>query len=138
MLKKHEILYGDNCFILLRLEVISNQHLPLNTKRPLVKISVALLLLVAFMLPVTMQLFHSLEGHGHEICKSKNTHLHQASQNCAVCDFHYVPFQYAIADFFPSESLVIPSQHQVYFVPRQFNSLISSNTRLRGPPQILI
>jgi len=109
----------------------------LDTKKQLVKISVALLLLSAFVLPVTMQFFHTIEGHGHEICKSKDKHLHQASQDCAVCHFHYVPFQYTIAEYSFSIALVIPTKHQVFFAPQQFSSPLTSNTRLRGPPQIL-
>ena len=101
------------------------------------KTTLVVVLLSAFMLPVTMQFFHVFEGHQHEICTSTDTHLHQDSPDCGVCHFHFAPYQYDIIDYACAIVPIVPTKHQTHFYSQQFSSPLFLNIRLRAPPQIL-
>lgn len=97
----------------------------------------AFLLLSAFMLPVTMQFFHLFDGHEHEVCKIQDTHIHQDNPDCAVCHFHFAPFQYDAVVYFQNIDPVVPIKYVGYYSSRQFSSPLQTNTQLRAPPQLL-
>ncbi|MGB6153827.1 MAG: hypothetical protein WBG48_17725 [Pricia sp.] len=109
----------------------------MKKKKQILKATLALMLLSAFMLPVSMQFFHVFEGHQHEICTATDTHLHQDSPDCGVCDFHFAPLQYDIAPYADAVEPVVPTKHQSRYDPRQFSSPLFLNIRLRAPPYIL-
>lgn len=119
------------------LSLFQTKGLNLNARKQIVKTIVALMLLSAFMLPVTMQFFHVFEGHGHEVCKIQDTHLHQDNPDCAVCHFHFAPFQYNVTAYSHAIDPAVLMQYEGYFSPQTFSSPLQTNTRLRAPPQVL-
>ena len=95
---------------------------------------VALLLFAALMLPTAVQFFHVFEGHEHNTCSEKTTHIHKSITNCDICDFHLVSFNYNITKYPNLLVPKIPVGVDVKFTSLLFHSFKTTNTQLRAPP----
>ncbi len=98
----------------------------------------SLLLFSILMFPNAVQFSHAFEAHEHTPCTEKSTHIHQTIPNCDICDFHFVPFTYAIQvdpEFFTPN---VPEKVEKHFSPVRYNPLKKTNTRLRAPPYFLV
>jgi len=94
-------------------------------------------LLVALMLPLSIQLSHSYEKHEHTVCSDETTvHFHEADQDCSAFHFNLQTFNFEITsdieiiEVFNNKAVDI----QFKFV---LHSTIINLPQLRGPPSIL-
>lgn len=92
------------------------------------------LLLVALILPATLQIIHHLKHQKHPVCKFQGQlHLHQTDVDCELCDFHFNLTVYSV--FEQSNDKTIPTKQQQKL---DFNFLWrktqQSSKQLRAPP----
>lgn len=104
-------------------------------KKQLGKITVALLLFAAFMLPTAIQFFHLFEDHHeHVACKEISTHIHQDEPDCQIYNFHVASFNYDIVAYPSLSQPIIPVKITNDFSSLQLHSFNITNTQLRAPP----
>lgn len=99
---------------------------------------IALLGLLVFLLPTTVQLLHTFENHKHIVCTSKiEHHAHkQEDTNCKICEF-------TLSSFIISEFLSLSEIEVVITnVYPNFYHFLSSYKKLhfllRAPPLVCI
>lgn len=106
----------------------------MNYRKQIGKTLSALLLLVALMLPTSVQLIHMLEGHEEISCNDETAHIHKTIIECEVCSFYLASFNHENAEF-PDLLLSIQIQKtEVNFTSLLPHSFPLTNTQLRGPP----
>ena len=106
----------------------------MDSRKQIGKNIVALLLFVALMLPTAVQFFHVFEGHEHNTCSEKTTHIHKSITKCDICDYHLASFNYDIAKYPDLLLPKIPVKIEADFTSLQFHSFQITNTQLRAPP----
>lgn len=106
----------------------------MKNKKQIGKRIVALVLLVALMLPITTMFFHVFENHEHFTCIEKTEHVHELPTKCDICYFYVESPDYDVAKFSDLLVLKAPVKVDLNFAPLQFHSLRITNNRLRGPP----
>jgi ABC-type sugar transport system permease subunit len=97
-------------------------------------------LLLFMMSPLVIQFVHSFENHKHTTCKdqkNQNTHIHQKSLDCHICDFHFFSFTYDISSYPEFVKATITLKVAKKFTTQFINSFNNNNTLLRGPPNFL-
>ena len=99
--------------------------------------TIALLLVIALLLPVSVKLAHAFEGHIHEVCTSKDAkHIHQIDHDCEFFKFkhnNHLSFDtqnYSIAKI-PSPKRDVPAYYQFLSTYQKLHF------KLRGPPQLI-
>ena len=104
-------------------------------KLPIATFILSLFLSLAILLPTLLQIGHIFEEHKHVSCKEVKTHLHEASVDCSLCDFHFSTFDYK-----PLTALDFSTIDFIYSIEAVYNaSELNSLPRhyyLRGPPII--
>ncbi len=106
----------------------------MNCRKQIGKTLSALLLLVALMLPTSVQFIHMLEGHEEISCNEETAHIHETIIECEVCSFYLASFNYKNAEH---PDLLLPIQIQkeeLNFTSLLPHSFTITNTQLRGPP----
>ncbi|WP_165748139.1 hypothetical protein [Cellulophaga sp. Z1A5H] len=100
----------------------------------------AVFLLLFMMLPLAIQFVHSFENHEHTTCKdqdNQNTHIHQKSLDCHICDFHFFSFTYDLSSYPELVKTTFSLKVTNSFTTQFINSFNNNNTFLRGPPSFL-
>jgi hypothetical protein len=96
---------------------------------------IALVLLLAVLLPSVVKMGHVFESHKHDVCKGEKTaHVHEIDSDCEFYDFHL-----------NSDFQLVSHRIQFETLAYNFNTTIShycyknendtSGISLRGPPQ---
>tara|TARA_R110002020_G_scaffold2415_6_gene11236 strand:- start:1163 stop:1561 length:399 start_codon:yes stop_codon:yes gene_type:complete len=98
----------------------------------------AILLAMALLLPASIQLAHSLEGHHHKLCSEQATHLHKTEVKCPICNFHIASFDYKIPEDLAILVIHIPSEATQDMPSLLLHSISQNNKQLRAPPYILV
>ncbi len=100
--------------------------------------SLALILVVTVLLPVTVKAMHVFENHKHDVCTEKTSdhHLHQIDLDC---EFYKIKLNNSLSfSVFSYTLLEVKNNHKPILSQYQF---ISSYQRLgivlRGPPQFV-
>jgi len=107
----------------------------MNTTKQIGKKIVALVLFIAFMLPIAIQFFHMFDdNHEHITCTEQKTHIHKSITKCEVCSFHLVSINYDIAKYPDLLLPKIPVKNQTNFDSLWLNSFKVTNKQLRAPP----
>lgn len=107
----------------------NNQHI-LNT-------CIAVLLLIAVVLPTAVKFAHIFEDHKHEVCTNlTDTHYHEVEIDCEIYKFKLsTVFSF---ETYASELIVIDNNHSItgsqYQFVSEFQRLPFS---LRGPPSLI-
>lgn len=99
----------------------------------------AILLILAILMPSAVKLTHSFNHHKHEVCDNDNTHKIHFHESDLDCDFY--KFKLTKIQFFKLNEYQTKKQTD-YFKPnsKYFTSLNNHQqlTRfLRGPPQLM-
>ncbi|MEX0273317.1 MAG: hypothetical protein AB3N16_02955 [Flavobacteriaceae bacterium] len=132
----HEPLGLENYFVLLVAANINGYLMEFGKRTG--QVAASLILLVVLLLPMAVQCFHTLEGHGHVPCDENSVHFHEKADDCHICDFHFAPFTYDIAEFPEWASPEIPTGIEKHFYFLQLSSFLEDNTRLRAPPSFWV
>lgn len=98
------------------------------------KILFALLLLIALMLPTSVQFIHSLENHEEIVCNDQTSHVHQSIVKCEICSFYLASFNHSSTDFPELLPPIILQKTDVNFASLLPHSFTITNTQLRAPP----
>jgi hypothetical protein len=99
--------------------------------------SIAMVLLIAIVLPSVVKFTHVFENHKHELCSNpSDTHYHEIEIDCEFYKFK-LNTVYAIKTL-ASDVLIIENNHKIkasqYFYVSDFQRLPFS---LRGPPNLI-
>ena len=95
---------------------------------------VAVLLLLAILLPSAIQFSHMIEGHEGVGCNDQSTHIHKTEKTCEICAFQLTSLSYDIIKYPDLLLTQISVVVNTIFTPLQFHSSILTNKRLRAPP----
>lgn len=106
----------------------------MNYKKQIGKSISALLLLVALMLPTSVQFIHSLEDHEEITCSDETSHIHKTIIKCEVCSFYLASFNHQNAEHPDLLLPIILQKTDVNFASLLPHSFTITNTQLRGPP----
>jgi len=98
------------------------------------KAIVALMLLTAFFSPIIAQFAHIFKKHEHVVCNGKDTHFHQKTPDCAICHFHFAPFEYQVTESYHLLPPTISTNVEKHFTSLSLRSFQKTNTQLRAPP----
>lgn len=107
----------------------------MNHRKHFVKNSIALMLFVAFMLPITIQFIHVFDGHEHVTCTEKVSHVHQSTSNSDLCDYQLITYNYISLKKIdvPVSEIYVKTIENLSSL--QFHSFNTTNTQLRAPPR---
>lgn len=109
----------------------------LNTNKPhIIQRSLALLVLVAFLLPVLINFAHATDNHHHfDTCTEFDTHVHESKLDCYQDDLQMVDVGfYAFAKAYSFPSLIFTQTK--FFLPTSSYTQIAIHISDRGPPSI--
>jgi hypothetical protein len=106
----------------------------MDYKKQIGKSISALLLLVALMLPTSIQFIHMLEDHEEVVCTDQTPHIHKTIIKCEVCSFYLASFNYENAEHPDLLLPIILQKTEVNFTSLLPHSFTITNTQLRGPP----
>ena len=95
---------------------------------------VAVLLLLAVMLPSAIQFVHMIEGHEGIACNDQSTHIHKSEKVCEVCAFNLTSLSYAIVKYPDLLLIQISVKVSTNYTPTQLYFSTLTNKQLRGPP----
>ena len=104
------------------------------TKSNITRLFCSSLLMLALLLPASIQIIHSFENHDHPICKFQGKlHLHESAIDCELCDFNFSLTVYSFQDY---EDNILIAANRKQITHYRF---LSCNTKLhfkqlRGPP----
>lgn len=102
-------------------------------KSKISSILVAPLLVLALLLPASVQLAHAFEGHEHKSCDELKVHLHENEIDCSLCDFQLVSYNYVTFSNDVAQIINIPTSPGFVYHEAAYKS--TSNYRAhRGPP----
>lgn len=108
-----------------------------QTKLNIVIKSIALVLLIAIMLPTAVKFAHVFENHKHEVCTNpSDSHFHEIEVDCEFYKFNLntvFALKTNILKFFTPQTHFKISTSQYYFIS-DFQRLPFS---LRGPPVLI-
>tara|TARA_R110000823_G_scaffold200958_1_gene331919 strand:+ start:26359 stop:26643 length:285 start_codon:yes stop_codon:yes gene_type:complete len=90
--------------------------------------------MVVFLLPITVQFLHSLEGHEETVCTDTSTHIHEDSPECQICHFNIASFNYDTESYPELEVLPPPFKVENNFSPLPLQSNKKNYFQLRAPP----
>tara|TARA_Y100000589_G_C27015581_1_gene572657 strand:+ start:510 stop:851 length:342 start_codon:yes stop_codon:yes gene_type:complete len=100
---------------------------------------IALVLMLAVLLPSAVKLSHVFTHHKHEVCKNDsndNTHFHELDVDCEFYKFKLAQqfyYKQKIVELFSTEDNFKITESQYEFISK-FQKL---QTSLRGPPQLI-
>lgn len=103
-------------------------------KNQLGKTSASVLLLLALILPTSIQFSHMIEGHENDTCNVQISHIHKSEKNCETCDFQLTSISYDIGEYPDLLLTQISVKLSTDFTPLQFHYPTLTNTQLRAPP----
>lgn len=95
----------------------------------------AIVLLVALLLPTTVQLLHSLENHKHTACGEVTTHLHERTIDCSIGSFHFSTFTFEPLPNLPQLVSETFSNNKIGYFSSEIIGF-QNTIFLRGPPAI--
>jgi len=95
---------------------------------------VAVLFLLAIILPSAIQFSHMMEGHEGIACNDQSNHIHKSEKSCETCAFKLTSLSYAIVKYPDLLSAQISVRVSTSFTPIQFNRSTFTNKQLRAPP----
>jgi hypothetical protein len=106
----------------------------MNLREQVGKSLATLLLLVVFMLPMSIQFLHTLEGHEHVTCSEQKTHIHESINKCEVCSFHFTSLNFSVLEY--SDTVIHKNIHKSEnnYISLRFHSFQLTNKQLRAPP----
>lgn len=106
----------------------------MNCKKQFSKITTALLLFMALMLPTAIQFIHMCEGHEHNAFTEKQADVHKLEKECEICSFDFTAFDEYKTEYPDLLLPKIPVKTEIDFFSLQLHSFTITNTQLRAPP----
>ncbi|UAB80750.1 hypothetical protein INR76_11610 [Marixanthomonas sp. SCSIO 43207] len=92
------------------------------------------LLVAVFLLPVTVQFLHSLEGHEKTVCSDSTTHIHEDVPECQICHFTVTTFNYDVISYPDFKTAPIALKIKNETTSSLFHAFTNTNYQLRAPP----
>tara|TARA_B100000768_G_C11258771_1_gene367732 strand:- start:103 stop:432 length:330 start_codon:yes stop_codon:yes gene_type:complete len=94
----------------------------------------AILLLLAIILPASVQFSHMIEGHEGIACNDQSTHIHKTEKTCEICAFQLTSLSYDIIKYPDLLLTQISVVVNTIFTPLKFHNSTLTNKQLRAPP----
>lgn len=98
----------------------------------------SVLVVLLLMLPVGLQLLHTLEDHEHTVCDSEDTqHIHKQELDCSI---YHVKLRTESPDLNNSISIIIETEKNStpLFLAKPCTLTPQKTSRTRGPPLFII
>lgn len=97
-----------------------------NLKSNITRLFCGSVLLLALLLPASIQIIHSFEKHDHPSCKFQGKlHFHQSAIDCDLCDFNFSLTIYSFEDC-KEDTIKVTNRNQITHY-----KFLSHNTKLR-------
>ncbi|MBZ0328690.1 MAG: hypothetical protein K8F54_13875 [Altibacter sp.] len=102
-------------------------------KSNILKITSAVVLTLALLLPAAVQFTHIFEEHPHSLCTDHSVHLHEQETDCPICDFHLSTFTFIPLEQVAASIAAISTKSDSVYVFSAKTNLLQHPVS-RGPP----
>ena len=113
----------------------------MNTKTVILSVfkALAIVLVLAVLLPSAVKLTHAFNHHEHEVCESDNeskTHFHESDLDCDFYKFKLTKNQFFVLSKYETKAILPFSKEKLeHYI--SFNNYQQLSRFLRGPPQLV-